>query len=134
MLSIFAVLANRSLAFNVLVFTSQQYIGETSEGRSPLPFFLNKKRETLTFGKKCPDCFHLHFTQCHKQCQAENQTKSEFLLFENYSLSSFTLSMKNNRRYSKKDTKNKYLCLNEVIWLMTLKWGWKWRADHIDQT
>ena len=32
---------------------------------------------------------------------------------------SFSLS-KSNRRYSKKFTKNKYVCLNEVIWLMTM--------------
>ena len=41
---------------------------------------------------------------------------------ENYSLSSSsTLSSKNNKRYSKKCTKNKYPCLNEFIWLMTMK-------------
>ena len=33
---------------------------------------------------------------------------------ENYSLSSFTLSSRNNRRYSKKCTKSKFLCL---MWL-----------------
>ena len=33
---------------------------------------------------------------------AKNQAKIERLLFENYSHSSFTLSFKNNRRYSKK--------------------------------
>ena len=45
------------------------------------------------------------------------------LLFENYSLFSCTLSSssKSNRRYSKKCTKNKYVFLNEVIWLMTMK-------------
>ena len=34
---------------------------------------------------------------------------------ENYSLSSSTLSFKNNRIYSKKCVKNKYVCLNDVI-------------------
>ena len=58
---------------------------------------------------------------------AKNQTKAkqhlevEFLLFENYSLSSSTLSPRNNKKYSKKYTKNKYVCLSEVIWLMTMK-------------
>ena len=58
---------------------------------------------------------------------AKNQAKPmqhpevEFLLFENYSLFSSTLSSKHNRRYSKKCTKNKYVCLNEVIWLMIMK-------------
>ena len=34
-----------------------------------------------------------------------------------------TLSSKNNRKYSKKCTKNKYVCLKEVkpIWLMSMK-------------
>ena len=43
------------------------------------------------------------------------------MLFENYSLSSSTLSSKNNRKNSKKWTQNKYVCLDEVIWLMTMK-------------
>ena len=57
---------------------------------------------------------------------AENQAKSkqnpeaELLLFENYSLSSSTLSSKNYRGYSKKCTKM-HVCLNEVIWLMAMK-------------
>ena len=46
---------------------------------------------------------------------------NEFLLFENYSLSSSKLSSKNNKRYSKKYTKNKCVCFNEVIWLMAMK-------------
>ena len=36
-------------------------------------------------------------------------------------LSSSSLSSKNNTRYSKKCIKNKSVCLNEVIWLMTMK-------------
>ena len=24
--------------------------------------------------------------------------------------------------------------LSEVIWLMTMKWGWKWKIDHIYAT
>ena len=43
------------------------------------------------------------------------------MLFENYLLSSSTLSLKNNRKYSKTCTKNTYICLNEVIWLMAMK-------------
>ena len=53
--------------------------------------------------------------------QAKAKQHPEFLPFENYLLSSSTLSANNNRRYSKKCTKNKYLCLYEVIWLMTMK-------------
>ena len=41
--------------------------------------------------------------------------------FENYSLSSSTLSSKNDMRYSKKCIKNKCVCFNYVIWLMTIK-------------
>ena len=52
---------------------------------------------------------------------AENQAKTkqhpeaELLLFENYSLSSSTLSFKNNRRYSKKCRKIRCVCFNEVL-------------------
>ena len=51
---------------------------------------------------------------------AKNQAKSkqyaevEFLLLENYVRSSSTVSSKNNKRYSKKCAKNKYVYLNEV--------------------
>ena len=43
------------------------------------------------------------------------------MLFENYSLSSSTLSSKNNTRYSKKRSKIKCVCFNEVMWLKTMK-------------
>ena len=52
---------------------------------------------------------------------AENQVKpkqhpeAELLLIENFSLFLSTLSSKYNTRYSRKCTKNKYVCLNEVI-------------------
>ena len=55
------------------------------------------------------------------QAKAKQHPESERLLFENYSLSLSRLSPKNNRRYSKKCTKNKCVCFNEVIWLMTMK-------------
>ena len=45
----------------------------------------------------------------------------ELLLFENILFSSSTLSSKNIRRYPKKCTKNKYVYLSEVVWLMTMK-------------
>ena len=51
----------------------------------------------------------------------KNQAKTELLVFENYLLSLSTLSSKNNRRYSKKWSKNKYVCLNKAIWFMTMK-------------
>ena len=49
------------------------------------------------------------------QAKAKQHIEAELLLFENYSLSSFALSYKNNCRYSKKCTKNKCVCFNEVI-------------------
>ena len=49
------------------------------------------------------------------QPKAKQYSKVEHLLFENYSLPSSTLSPKNNRRYSKKCTENKKVCLNGVI-------------------
>ena len=39
LLSIFAILANRILALNVLLLSSDQYRRTTSGKRSPLPFF-----------------------------------------------------------------------------------------------
>ena len=39
------------------------------------------------------------------QANAKQQHEAELLLFENYSHSSFTLSSKNNRTYSKKSKK-----------------------------
>ena len=55
------------------------------------------------------------------QAKAKQQAEAEVLLFENYLFSSYTLSCKHNRRCSKKCTKSKYDCVNEVIWLMTMK-------------
>ena len=55
------------------------------------------------------------------QAKAKQHPEAELLLFDNHSLSSSTLSSKNNRRPSKKYTKNRYVCLNEFIWLMTMK-------------
>ena len=49
------------------------------------------------------------------QAKAKQHHETELLLFENYSLSSSTLSCKNNCGYSKKCTKNKCVCFNEVI-------------------
>ena len=54
------------------------------------------------------------------------------MLSENYSFSSCTLSSKINRRYSKRRTKNKYVCLIEIIWLMTMKMRLKMKnRSHI---
>ena len=50
------------------------------------------------------------------QAKAKQHPPPKLFVFENYSLSSYTLSSK-NRRYSKK----MYVYLNKVIWLMTMK-------------
>ena len=63
------------------------------------------------------------------QAKAKQHPEAELLLFENYSLSSPTLSSKNNRRYC---TKNKRVCLNEVIRLMIMKMRLKMKTrSHI---
>ena len=50
-----------------------------------------------------------------KQAKAKQHVEAQFLLLENYVHSSSTLSSKDNKRYSKKCAKNKYVYLNEVI-------------------
>ena len=55
------------------------------------------------------------------QAKAKQDPEAELFLFENYSLSSSTLPSKNKKRYSRKCTKNKCVCFNEVIWSMTMK-------------
>ena len=44
------------------------------------------------------------------QAKAKQHSETELLLFENYLLFSSTLSTKNNRKYFKICTKNKYFC------------------------
>ena len=55
------------------------------------------------------------------QAKAKKQPEAELLLFENYLLFSSTLSPKNNRRYSKKCTKDKCISFDNVIWLIAIK-------------
>ena len=55
------------------------------------------------------------------QAKPKQHAEVDYLLFENYSFSSSTLLSKNNRRYSRKCTKNKYVYLKVVIWLMAMK-------------
>ena len=64
--------------------------------------------------------------------KAKLHPEAELLLFENYLLSSSTLSSKNNRAYSKECAK-KQVCLfvyfNEIIWLIIIKVKKKNRSD-----
>ena len=53
--------------------------------------------------------------------KVKQHAETELLLLENYVVSSSTLSSKGSRGYSKKCAKNKYVYLNEVIWLMAMK-------------
>ena len=68
-----------------------------------------------------------HFYKQHqadigkKSSKNKQHAETVLLLFEHYLLSISTLSSKNNRRYLKKCTKNKYVCLKEVIWFMAMK-------------
>ena len=59
--------------------------------------------------------------------KVKQHPEAKLLLFKYNSLYSSTLLSKNNRRFSKKCTKNNYVCLNEVIWSMTMKMRLKMR-------
>ena len=52
---------------------------------------------------------------------AKQHTEAELLLLENCMVSSSTLSSKDNKKYSKKCAKTKYVYLNDDIWLMAQK-------------
>ena len=95
------------------------------------------------------NCTFLYKQHFYKQHQAEivkknwvkankQHPEAEPLLFENYLLSSSTLSSKNNRAYSKKCAK-KQVCLfvyfNEIIWLIIMKVKKKSRSHkyHINR-
>ena len=94
--------------------------------------------KTIFFGRWEPD-FNSHFPltafnnifwytlfykqHFHKQRQTGigKKLSNTLTLFENYSFSSSTLSSKNIRRYSKKSTKSKCVCFDDVIWIITMK-------------
>ena len=63
------------------------------------------------------------------QAKAKQHPEAERLLFENYLLSSSTLSSKKhskNTRHSKNVQKNKYVCLNIVIRNGKIVWKVTW--------
>ena len=69
------------------------------------------------------------------QAKAKQHPQTELLLFDNYLLSSSMLSSKNNGRYSEKYARNKCVCFNEIIWLMTMKMRLEINEiNHIDTT
>ena len=49
------------------------------------------------------------------QVKSKNHLEAEFLLFESYSFHSSKLSSKNDRKYSKKICKNKWVSINDII-------------------
>ena len=55
------------------------------------------------------------------QANAKHYPEVEFLLFENYSHSSSTSLSENDRTYSKKKAKNKYVCIHEIVRLIITK-------------
>ena len=64
------------------------------------------------------------------QVKAKQLPEAEPLLFENYSLSTPTLTSKNKRRCSKNVQKDKYACLNKVIWLIKIKMSMKMKKKQ----
>ena len=70
------------------------------------------------------------------QARTKQHPETELLFFENYSLSSYMLPSKNNRRYSKKCAKNKCVCFNEITWLwltvMKMRLKMKSRPNRYD--
>ena len=55
------------------------------------------------------------------QANVKQHPEAELWLFENYSLSSFTLSCKNNKTYLKNKQKTKCVCIYEIIRLIIMK-------------
>ena len=55
------------------------------------------------------------------QANAKQNPEADLVLFENYSSSSFTLSSKNNRIYSKNKQKSKCVCIHEIIRFIIMK-------------
>ena len=55
------------------------------------------------------------------QAKAKQHSEAERMLFKNYSLYLSTLSSKNSMRYSIRFAKNKCVCFNEIISLLTMK-------------
>ena len=60
------------------------------------------------------------------QANAKQHPEAELLKLKNYSHSSSTLSTKDNRTYSKKKQKKKWVCILEIIWLSIVKTGSHW--------
>ena len=68
------------------------------------------------------------------QANAQQNSETGFLQFENYSCFSSTLLSKNNRTYSKNKQNNKCVCILEIIWLIIMKMKMKMKKDHIYRT
>ena len=85
-----------------------------------LAFHVSAKRTRKSFGNtyffyKQPFVSNTRLKLAKNQANAKQDPEAEQFPFENYLLSTSTSSFKDNRRYSLKCTKGKYVCLNEVI-------------------
>ena len=76
-----------------------------------------------------------HFYKQHQANIGKNQAngkqhpEAELSTSENYLHSPSTLSSNNNRTYSKKKQKNKYVCIHEIMQLITTKMKTRMKID-----
>ena len=89
--------------------------------RSPLPHWSPCSSYTCFFFVSNTFISNARLKLTKNKSKAKQHPESELLLFDNYRFSSSTLSSFNNKRCSKNCTKNKWVCINEVIWLTTIK-------------
>ena len=80
---------------------------------------LTKRNKRFFIGNTFRSNSRLKFAK--NQAKAKQHTEAELFLFENYTISSFMSSSKNNMRYFKKCAKNKSVCFNEIVWLIIKK-------------
>ena len=80
---------------------------------------LTKRNTRFFIGNTFRSNSRLKFAK--NQAKAKQHTEAELFLFENYTISSFMSSSKNNMRYFKKCAKNKSVCFNEIVWLIIKK-------------
>ena len=80
-------------------------------------------RLMFDFGLACTRFFLIsdRLKLVKNQTNAKQYPQAEYLLFENYSNSSFKLSSKKNRTYFLKKLKNKCVCIHEIIRLIKMK-------------
>ena len=80
-----------------------------------VPFSFLKNKITTSFFISNTFTSNASLKLAKNQAKAKQHPDAELLLFENYSLSTPTLSSKNKMRFSKNVQKSKYTRLDEVI-------------------